>query len=233
MVIRELKKESDIARVLEKSWHDNDDFLLPPMFHGTDVSLINISGEERMRLNDSCETIIADLIKLYKANHINYTNKRLIGCRDSHGHSATAMVMAEARINTSLLYSYGDFYVTNNPNRAISYSQEAWLYGETGWVAKRLIEGAVALGLPLPNSEQFKRALELLDTRRNMAKDPVVLMIENANSLDFWNEKGEKYKDLYQDYFSEAIQKLKSDVSTIRSYIASGLKIQEINKRFT
>jgi hypothetical protein len=211
MIITELKSEDEIYRTLMNCWHDYDDSKLPPLFHGTDASLVGLSKAERLQLNTDCELIIKTLYSLYKANSIKITDKRLIASRDSYGHSATAFVFAEARANKSPLYSYGEFYVTNNPSRAMGYSTEAWIYGETGWIANRLIEGAKAINLQLPDNDEFKTAVQTIDARKQKPKHPVILMVLNGCSTGLYRESGENYT-------SEEIQIIKSEVYTTRSF---------------
>lgn len=211
MIIRELRNRDEMYKTLINSWHDYDDSKLPPMFHGTDASLVGLSKAERLQLNSDCELIIKTLYSLYKANSIKITDKRLITSRDSYGHSATAFVFAEARANRSPLYSYGEFYVTNNPSRAIDYSAEAWIFGETGWIANRLIEGARAVNLQLPDNAEFNKALHTIEVRRQKPKQPVVLEIINGCSAGLYHESGEKPS-------SEEIQNVKSEEYITRSF---------------
>ncbi len=218
MLAGELRTEKEILEKLNQYWNDNDDSKLPPLYHGTDLSLLKMPKEERTQLNEACEVIIDALYKLFKANEINPTDKRLMESRDSYGRSSTAYTFAEARINKSGLYSYGDFYVTNDPKRAISYSQEAWICGETGWIANRLIEGARALDLSLPDCESFKNAFLVFDKRRQEEKDSVVLMIINGHSAGLYDESGDNLKELYEDDFPEEIAFLKKTSSVTHSY---------------
>lgn len=190
MGIIELKEEKSIAATIIDYWHDNDDSIMPPLFHGTDASLIGISQTERESLNNACEIIIHSLCKLFADNSVNITDERLINSKDNHGNSANAYVYAQARINKSVLYSYDDFYVTNDPSRAAGYSKQAWIYGETGWVANRLVLGAGELGFDLPHDDAFIKALELINQRKKKDKDPVILMITNVNSSDCYSEDG-------------------------------------------
>ena len=196
MKTKKLQSVDEIFRVIEKNWNDNDNTMLPPMFHGTDASLISLAKSERDQLNTACETVIFELLKLFKANSIKSTDKRLMNSRDSYGNSSDAFIKAEGRLNKSPLYSYGDFYVTNNPQRAIGYSKEAWIYGETGWVANRLIEGSWALGLKLPDDTSFNYAMQLLDKRKQREKAPIVLMFINRTSSELRNEDGSSSEDL-------------------------------------
>ena len=218
MKIKELLSTNDLQRVIEDSWHDRDETMLPPMFHGTDASLIDMSQEKRVELKNACETLITTLLMLYKANSISISDERLVESRDSYGCSSTAYYMAEAKVNKSPLYSYGDYYVTNNPERAFTYSQEAWIFGETGWIANRIIEGAIALGLDLPNDECFRKAFAIVETRKQKEKSPAVIMTINASSFDLFTEGGQNYRELYAEDFSKEIQDMKSDMFSTSSF---------------
>ena len=113
--------------------------------------------------------------------------------RDSHGRSATAYVYATARKNNSPLYSYNNFYVTNGLERAIEFSKISTVLGETGWVAERMILGAEALGIELPNNSSFMKAMETYYNRKELIKKPVVVMLLDGKVSDFSRENGDEF----------------------------------------
>ena len=190
MSIVELKDEKSIATTIKECWHDNDDSIMPPLFHGTDASLIGISQTERECLNKACEIVIHSLCKLFVDNSVSITDKRLINSKDDHGNSANAYVYAQARINKSALYSYDDFYVTNNPSRAVDYSKHAYIYGETGWIANRLVIGAGEIGIDLPQDDDFLNAIEVINQKKIMERKPIILMVANIHTSDCFRENG-------------------------------------------
>lgn len=220
MITKELQTAEEILRILRDNWNDADETKLPPMFHGTDFSLVGASKAEREQLNDACEVIISDLVKLYEEHSISMLqmDDRLFQSRDSHGNSAWAYRFAKARAEKSTLYSYGDFYVSNHPQRAIGYSQEAWIFGETGWTANRLIEGANALKLDLPDNENFITAYHLLELRKQREKDPVVLLIANGNSSELYDELGHNLKEFWKEEFPKEIRSIKNGMMSADSY---------------
>lgn len=210
MITRELYTSEEILKILTENWHENDASKLPPMFHGTDESLINISKEERLKLNGACETIIKGLVKLFVDHSINpYWDETLQNCRDDHGNSRTVYGHALARLAGSKLYSYGDFYVSNEPDLAIDYSKIAWIFGETGWMTNRLVEGAAALGFSLPDDDDFKNAFSVFESRKNRAKKPVVIMVSNSDSAALYMKNG---MDIH-DYELQSIRKIKGEDS--------------------
>lgn len=190
MGVIELKDEEIIASIIKTCWHDNNDSVMPPLFHGTDASLISIPRAERKRLREACEIVIDSLCSILEDNSVSITDERLLNSKDNHGNSANAYVYAQARRNKSSLYSYDDFCVTNDPSRAIGYSKQAWIYGETGWVANRLIIGVGELGINLPYDDEFRNALNLINQRKIMEKNPVVLMVVNVNTSECYRENG-------------------------------------------
>ncbi len=195
MLASDPQTEADFFNLIKTNWNDNDDTIMPPLFHGTDASLISASKHERARLNAACEIIINAILELYDANSISLYDKRLYESRDSYGSTASALVHANGRIHNSPLYSYGDFYVTNDPYRAEGYSREAWICGETGWTANRLVEGSIALGLELPNDEDFKSAIELFNMRKQRIKEPIIIMLVNYSSSLLYTEAGGNITD--------------------------------------
>lgn len=217
-----LQNEEDLIELLAHNWNDNDDSLLPPMFHGTDVSLVGISKTEREQINNACEVIINACAKLYEDNSISLYNmdQRLFESRDRYGNSAWAYRFAKKRAQKSSLYSYGGFYVSNDPKRAIGYSREAWILGETGWTANRLVEGTKAIGLDLPNDDTFKKAFDIFKKRKQGSKAPVVLMVVNCSSSVLFMEDGEQYSDVYDspEEFAKEIQSIKNHMFVTDSY---------------
>lgn len=218
MILGELQTEKEILEIFINNWNDNDETALPPLFHGTDSSLVDLSQAKRKQLNEACEIIIHDLLKLYKSNSISLTDKRLVDCRDSYGRSSHAYYYAQARANNSSRYSYGDFYVTNSPARAIYYSLEAWIFGETGWVANRLVEGSKALGLDLPNNGVFQQAYALFEMRKQRMKNPEVLIVVNGNATELYTEDGDSFKEFDQEELASEIHHLKNASSITDSY---------------
>lgn len=218
----ELQIEEQIIEVLKNSWHDHDETVLPPMFHGTDAALIGLTKAERDQLNAMCESIINPLVKLYEDNSIGMLkmDNRLFESRDSHGSSAWAYYFAKQRTENSSLYSYGDFYVTNEPNRAVGYSSEAWIFGETGWTTNRLIEGAKALGLDLPDDDAFRRAFQSFEIQKQKSKTPVVLMVINGSSSKLFLEGGTNIREDCDspEEFSKKIQSIKDNMTSTSSY---------------
>lgn len=190
MEITELHDEDEIYQIITNHWHLDDAYILPPLFHGTDASLIGMSKQEREVINEACEVIIKSIYRIFKDNSISITNKTLMSVKDSYGNAANAYVKAEGRINKSYLYSYGDFYVTNLPDRACGYSRESWILGETGEVTNLLVEGACALGLALPNDMVFNKAYEIYDGRKQKSKDPVVLVITDCKCSELYEIRG-------------------------------------------
>lgn len=209
MIYTELHNEEDILKVINEHWHSDDNTLLPPMFHGTDFSLMNIANEERDLINGACELIIRTIHKKFRERGIGITDKKLMAIRDSYGDAANAYIKAGGRVNNNSLYSYGDFYVTNNPQRAEGYSREAWILGETGQVANLLVEGARALNIELPTDESFVDAYNVFCNRRNGIKDPVIIVVTDCRFSELYYENGKQI-----NYESE-IKTLKKDNKSI------------------
>lgn len=194
MVIKELKTEDEILNVIKIHWHaDNDDYL-SPMFHGTDTSMFSLMPQQREEVEEACDVIITNLVQLFKNNSIVSYDKRLVYSRDERGNSGDALVKAQGRKNNSPFYSYDYFCVTNHPVRAIDYSLKAWICGESGWVANRLLETANELNLVLPSDDQFNRSISLFNTRKQLQEDPIVLILVDVNSSGACFEDGTQIK---------------------------------------
>ena len=180
----------DICHNLSLYWHYNDDEYLPPMFHGTDASLIYCSTQERNHINNACETIIQSLCDLYRDNSIDEFDNRLLESKDSYSDSSLALIAAKARLSGSKRYNYSDFYISSDPSIAIGYSKEAWIFGETGQITNRLVEPINELGLLLPDDDSFKEAYDLFVQRRNKPKNPIVLLLVNCRAKDIESLEG-------------------------------------------
>lgn len=210
MKYTELHCRDDIFKVLNNHWHMNDDSVLPPMFHGTDSSLIDISEKDRKIINEACEIIIKTVYKLFRESSISITNHNLIEVKNSYTSAADYYAKAGGRINDNPLYRYGDFYVTNDPSVASGYSKEAWILGETGATANMLIEGAYKLGFDLPNNEAFISAYEILQKRKLRPKAPVILVVTDCLYSELYTMGGIKILNDGNEYYPNLINELKS-----------------------
>lgn len=209
MKYSELNNEDNITDILLEHWHMDDDSLLPPMFHGTDYSLIGLTKQERERINCSCEYIINSLFNMLRENSVDVPNETLSSIVSEHDNAADAFINARERLRKNLQYRYGDLYVTSDPYRAAGYSKEAWIFGETGETANMLVKGTIALGFDLPKNEGFIKAYSVLEERRKMPKDPVVLMITDCSYSGLYSVGGENIKANEKLYLPNGIKYLK------------------------
>lgn len=194
MRFEELKTEEEIRHVISSHWHADNDAFLPPVFHGTDASIFTILPQERKQIEEACDVLISFLVQLYAENSIVPYDKRLVNSRDERGNTGDALVKAQGRMNNSPLFSYEHFCVTNHPRRAIGYSQQSWICGETGWIAYRLLETAKDIGLVFPDNYQFNRSMDLINQRKLVADDPMVLILVDVDSLGICLESGTELK---------------------------------------
>lgn len=171
-----LDSEEKIQQVLTDHMNMYNDPLFSPLFHGTDLSLLFLDDSERSELNAACETIIRYMFSAYKENEITLTDSRLMRSRDEYGDSSSAYQKAESRLKNSRIYRFGDLFLSSHPGKAINFSKIAWIYGVTGWMAYRLVEGAKALGIKLPDTKEFSGSYELVLDRMEMLKTPVTLI---------------------------------------------------------
>ena len=207
----ELKTEEEIKHIISSHWHADNDAYLSPVFHGTDSSMFSILTQERKQIEEACDYIISELVRLYNENAISITDKRLMNSRDDYSNAGDALVKAQARINKSEFYNYDYYFVTNNPRKAIGYSNHAWICGESGWVANRLLEAAREIDLTLPDNDQFNRGLYLIDKRKQLIKDPMVLILVDVDSTGVCLENGIELKPSSDtDRFSIKIKSVKS-----------------------
>lgn len=193
----EIKTKNELFDIIVPRYRKTDDLsVLPPMYHGTDMSLVNASKEERDHIKKICDNVISHLYEYYIEKGIN-KDKRLITCRDSYGSTATALSMVGGRLAKNPLYRYGDFYIANNPGRVINYSKESWIYGETGWIANRLYEGLLLLNEDLPCNESYKEDLNEFIERRSNKKDPIVLILNDLPQISVKTEGGKPIFDIF------------------------------------
>ena len=66
----ELMDGQKMARIIKDCWHYQDYSILPPLFHGTDASLLCMSKVERDQLNAACEVVINAVFGLFRENAI-------------------------------------------------------------------------------------------------------------------------------------------------------------------
>lgn len=219
MVITELKTKDEILNIVSSHWHADNDAVLSPMFHGTDASMLYIMPQEREQIEVACGVIITALVQLYKDNSLGITDKRLMSSCDERSNSGDALVKAQGRVNKSRFYNYDYFCVTNHPLRAIDYSKQSWICGESGWVANRLLETAKDLDLVLPDDDQFNQSLCLLNNRKRLRDDPLVLVLVDVDSFGVCLEDGTQLKrdsDADKHAFKISDVKCHDDVFSLR-----------------
>jgi len=194
MVYIELKTEEEIRNLIKLHWNADNDAFLSPMFHGTDASMLSLLPQEREQIEAACDVVITALVKLFKDNSISITDKRLMGSYDERSNSGDALAKAQGRVNNSSLYNYDYFFVTNHPSRAIHYSKQSWICGESGWVANRLLETAQEIKMVLPNDDRFNRSLNVLNMRKQLQDDPMVMILVDVDSSGVCLENGVELK---------------------------------------
>ncbi len=207
VIYSELQTKEEILNLIWNHYHFDNNDLAHPMFHGTDLSLVGMSKDERSHIMNACETVIKSIYLLLEpitasdagngsgeyAPYFDYRNpicERLSNLRDSYASSYDALIFAMRRIREFSNYQYGDFYVTDDIDRAIGYSREAWIFGETGWCANRLLEGAELVGVDLPKDSEFEEAISIINARKQKEKTPVVLMILDSFVSELLHENG-------------------------------------------
>ncbi len=211
MQYKELRTEEEIYKVLKDHFHEEDPTKAPPLYHGTDESLIALTRKEREDINKACETVMYSVFdQIIKRPEVYFDNPEypdidmrsamytaFVQSIDNYGSSYLAYRFALNRRNEVPKYQYGDFYVATWADRAIDYSLEAWIYGETGWITNRLVEGAKEVGIALPTDPEFIEAYKIFDERKQQKKSPVVLIITDCDISRVFMEYGAEL-DLFE-----------------------------------
>lgn len=209
-VQRELRTEEEILTVLKDHFHKEDLMKAPPLYHGTDESVVALTRKEREDINKACETVMYSVLdQIIKRQEVNFDNPEypsidmrspmytaFVQSIDNYGSSYEAYYFALRRRNDEPKFQYGDFYVSTWADRAMGYSREAWIYGETGWIANRLVEGAKEVGIALPTDPEFIEAYKIFDERKQRKKSPVVLIITDCDISRVFTEVGTEL-DIY------------------------------------
>ena len=193
--IIELKKKDEIINAIMPYYkEENADFWFAPMYHGTDYSLVNISDSDRKAINDCCERIMYKLYDFCIEHGID-KDKRIYTIKNNYGSMGSALLFAKLRKNEADQYRYGEFYITDGLPRAISYSKEAWILGETGWIANTLYDGIIAINGFIPNGIISEKDNHLFLERKNKEKNPVVLVFIKIPKDEVLMDNGKEIED--------------------------------------
>ena len=184
-----------LKQLIESEWLKAtiDGSYAPPLFHGTNRNALYMAVDERSKLNDACVCIQEYLLKISDANGCDATH---FGSKDASGDEYEAIKQAAytaySRRNGSNGYSYGDLYMTNNPDRAVSYASRAVVLGETGFQTWWLYEGVKRMGYKMPPRRREEEAAFQLFTEYATKKDePVILMKCGLSTETMRDETGE------------------------------------------
>lgn len=193
--IIELKTKDEIINAIMPYYkEENADFWFAPMYHGTDYSLVNISDSDRKAINDCCERIMYKLYDFCIEHGID-KDKRIYTIKNSYGSMGSALLFAKLRKNEAGQYRYGEFYITDGLPRAIGYSKEAWILGETGWIANTLYDGTLAINGSIPDGFISEQDNRLFLERKSKEKDPVILVFVKLLKEEVLLDDGREVED--------------------------------------
>ena len=184
---------------------ERDTFNIPPLFHGTDARMVQMSETERKEYKVLCSLSIDYLWIFFESYNANYTKmmelKELLN--SANDPNLFANVMDKISIvggmkNGNPSYQYNHFYLTNVRDRACNYAHRAFAGGEYGLIVHRLYTAVNIIGFKdWAPSKDVKEAISTIERFANDKKQPVIfeftnldpelLELENGRPIDLHN----------------------------------------------
>lgn len=188
----------------------------PPLYHGTDARIIEMSDKERQQYIENCNICIDYLWEQYKPylvqeqcqttinGQLAYIQKNKLeqfkdlltkrGNPYMYINLLTAVNRTECYKSESGLYQYGYLYLTGDKEKAKRYAIDSFAGGELGLNAYRLLEGAFVLGLDMkPKDKDIEYAIKRI---KSFAEDvehhnPILIEVHNIEPEYLLSENGE------------------------------------------
>ena len=166
-----------------------------PLFHGTDMALLQMTQNERAVLREDCGFVIDYLLPVYIncgfENLSSQEKHEILGT--AHVPVLNAFSKAGLRQNCRSLYQYKNVYLTFDPYKAYIYAQNASVCGELGYIAHWLLYGIDFLKYPLPlATERQKSALHKVTEASLRQPNPAIMMYLNVPKNRLRTEKDEE-----------------------------------------
>jgi hypothetical protein len=177
------------------------------LFHGTDLTIWELSSQKRADLNDSCWKIlnylgpeIREMVYVMrdptkntmKAHDFEVKFRQIFG---NDEYPAFAIFDKAVRtIDKEPNYRHNGFYVTNILNRAKRFALEAVHFGEIGFLAYQSRVLAERIGLDLhPITDEVEAAIDTTMWYEKLEHKPVVYCLEGVAKSRLMDEDGEKF----------------------------------------
>lgn len=170
-----------------------------PLYHGTDIRIVNMSKEERQSFKIDCINVVEFMWNLYKNDYYDILNgkyKTLLG-ELRWLNLCNALTICSASYNGNEQYRYDSFHLSAKKYKAENYARRSFAFGEIGLLAYRMYDSARFLDLSIIDDD--KNILRAANKIVNFAEDdnnihPVVFEIYN---LDLHLLSVEKFGNIY------------------------------------
>lgn len=221
-----------------------------PLYHGTDLRILRMSKEERLKFSNDCLLAIDymwQFIKpLYEEKVIiektvrGQIRKCLISKLESlkaisendvlHNNIMDAILCNIQRLKQRKTYSYDHTYLTAHPEIAASYACASWKFGEVGQIAYRFYE-AIEIIKPekwLP-SLPVVEAIEQLKSFVGQQVEPVIVEVYSYDIDYLYSDSGDPLTE--DDYYDGKLFGNFYYAKEIELPIVSAIPLQEFVKK--
>lgn len=160
-----------------------------PLFHGTREWSLNVDEDTQKNFSSCCDIVL----KFAKAFFEKDGSQSIIDDyqkKTKNKYSEFAGVAALS-YGESKSFEYGAFYVTNNINLAIRYSQNSG--GELGELAYQNTVPLLEIGIEIPNDVLAACKTIIAEYEKYKNSEPILLLLVDCNWDDLYWEKGSAF----------------------------------------
>ena len=196
MEFRRYDLRSMVLRVLPIETLYDSELCGIPLFHGTDSFLLKLPDEARQMLRMACFTVIDYAYPIMQSHGVGKMRRN-----DPNGifgkeqyRILDAYTCASGLMDGNKWYQYDSFYVTANPDKALSYARRSYIFGELGYIADSLLTGLDTLNWSYTDvTDQQREAINIIRTvTSTIVPNPVVLMYIGIPKSQIKDENGEE-----------------------------------------
>jgi len=165
-----------------------------PLFHGTDLNVVNLSEEIRCQRRHASLSLINYAYPILKDKIYGkmkwHDENSVFG--EYHQAVMDAYVCAGSIELRTTTFEYDNCYLTPDPDKAFRYASRSHIYGELGYIAYNLCLGLMALGCDVSTMNNDQRnAFEIIEAAHDKAPNPVVYMYLGIPKAKIKKENGE------------------------------------------
>lgn len=203
---------------------NNTNIQTQPLFHGTDLRILKMSKEERLKFKAECILAIDYMWQFIGPYNEDVTVKKILPVspepvyvresrlkelepllKDEKDHYiynnlVTAVSCNELRLLGNSKYLYDYTYLTSTPHTAASYASSSWKFGEVGQIAYRFYQAIEKMRPAGWNpSDEIQSIIEKLLSFVNDKSEPVIVECYDYDLKYLFRDSGRPVNE--RDYY--------------------------------